>query len=690
MEVFIRDPHCVIEVGMNDYVSHLKQKTIEETQLPVESLVLEGMLLRDEELCCCTGLVDGSVLDLELKVDRAWLRKVWLKESVDLCGAPSELWTDEDFVYSVLMRDGDVSDVAHLTPLLANKAFVWRVVAQQPRHIEHVRGAAQDDASVIYRAIGSDRWQSSYFAHITKRLQHDRNIMNTVAAKARWSPAFFQQLPEALKECKDVVLSFVTHEPDCIQHASVALQHNSVVVIAAVRASPGLAYEYVPKELRSHEDVMSAVLERDAQLYTKIGRRLRYTFPSLTDAAIRSSRWRSAYFRYIPETMQCCSRIVLAAAAKAGWDVSFFQLIPEAARGMLDVVLQFVKKNPLCLQYASTAMQNHWEVVRTHIEATPSATGMAEVPLSLRCNTEVMSAVMFRDACCLRDDSSHRVRGRAQVVAAAMRSERWEPSLLPFIRNTEALKSVVAKDPSALHSVHALHNDTAFVVVLVSMNAQHLQHVSKTMKGDKKVVLAAMHSKTWDDAYLQHVAEPLLSCIDVMAGPIKRDASLLQHASDVIRSSRKIVMLAIESRTWKTSLLQCASDELRADRKLVWKALQKDATAVQYADPTLHDNKELMLQGMRVCPSVILPYASFRLRADEDFMFECVMERTSHLQYASVSLRSDTDFVKRLLVHKRDVLLYASKDITDDETFVEKCVAKYGSRLQLPRQPDEA
>ena len=348
--------------------------------------------------------------------------------------------------------------------------------------------------------------------------------------------------------------------------------------------------------------------------------------------------------------------------------MSFFKSLPEAARGMLEVVLQFVKENPACVEYASTAMQNHGEVVRAHVEATPSATGMADVPLSLRWNVGVMCAVMLRDACCLRDDSSHRVRGNAEVVSAAMRSRRWESSLLPYIHNIEALKAVVGKDPCTLRIAQALHNDTEFIVSLVAKNAKCIEHVPETVKGYRKVVLAAMRSKTWDDAYLKHVAEPLLSCIDVMAGPIKRDAGLLQHASDVMRSSRKLWILAIDSRTWKASLLQYASDELRADRKLVWKALQKDARAVRYADPSLCDNKELMLKGMRVCPSAILPYASSRLRADADFMFECAMEDTNHLQYASVSLRSDTDFVKRLLVHRREALSNA----------------KYGSYVKLP------
>ena len=94
MEVFIRDPDCVIEVGMNDYVSHLKQKVVQETGLAVQALLLEGVRLPEEELCCCTDLVDGSVLDLEIKLDVALLRKTWLASGVDVHRVPSQLWTD--------------------------------------------------------------------------------------------------------------------------------------------------------------------------------------------------------------------------------------------------------------------------------------------------------------------------------------------------------------------------------------------------------------------------------------------------------------------------------------------------------------------------------------------------------------------------------------------------------------------
>ena len=551
MEVFIRDPDCVIEVGANDSVSHLKQKVVQETGLAVQALLLEGVRLPEEELCCCTDLVDGSVLDLVVQVDMVLLRKTWLKRDVGLCRAPSQLWTDEDFVFTLLMRDGDVSSVVPLTPLFADKAFMRRVVARQPRHLEHLQGAARGDWDVIYTA--------SY-----------------------------------------------------------------------------------------------------------------------------SSRWSMAYFEHLPRTMQCDAFIVDHVARNSNWSVETFRLLPLSVRGRLRLVLKFVETSPSCLQYASTAMQNDWKVVLTHIKATPSATGMAEVPLSLRSDLRVMIPVMSRDACCLRDDSVRHLRGNVKVVYAAVRSRRWESSLMSLLENCEVLKIAVAKNPSTLQDVPALHNDTEFIMSLVSMNAKHLQHVPETVKGYRKVVLSAMRSTTWDDAYLQHVAEPLLSCIDVMAGPIKRNAGLLQQASDVIRSSRKLWILAIESRTWKTSLLQYAPNKLRADRKLVWFALQKDAAAVRYANPSLRDNKELMLKSMRVCPSVILPYVSSRLRADEDFMFECVMERTSHLQYASVSLRSDTDFMQRLLVYRRDVLLYASKAVLHDESFIEKCVAKYGSRIQLP------
>ena len=550
MEVFIRDPDCVIEVGMNDYVSHLKQKVVQETGLAVQALLLEGVRLPEEELCCCTDLVDGSVLDLEIFIDKASLRKHWLESDVDVCRAPSQLWTDEVFVYALLMRDGDVSAVVPLTPLFADVLFMRRVVAEQPRHLEHLQGAASHDRQVVSRAVCSARWDMSYFKHISPVMQCDSFIMETTARNSNWSEAIFR-------------------------------------------------------------------------------------------------------------------------------------LLPLSIRDTLRTVLQYVERRPSCLQYASTAMQNHWEVVLTHIKATPSATGMAEVPLSLWSDLRVMIPVVSRDARCLQGDSARHLRSNVQIADAAVQSSRWESSLALFLEG-EATKVAARKDVHSLRYLPELCSNTEYMLVQTSHTAESLQYASETLKGDKKVVLSAIRSKTWDDAYLQHVAEPLLSCIDVMAALIKKNAGLMQHASDVIRSSRKLWILAIDSRTWKASLLQYASDELRADRKLVWIALQKDARAVEYADPTLCDNKELMLKGMRVCPSVILRWASSRLRADEDFMFECVMDETSNLQYASVSLRSDTDFVKRLLVHRRDVLLYASKAITDNKKFIKTCVAKYGSRLKLP------
>ena len=136
------------------------------------------------------------------------------------------------------------------------------------------------------------------------------------------------------------------------------------------------------------------------------------------------------------------------------------------------------------------------------------------------------------------------------------------------------------------------------------------KHASKKLKGDKKVVLAAVNKNGF--AFL--------------------------YADSELKKERDIVMAAVKQ---NGSVLGWVDDsELRNDPEIVMESIKQDWHAFADADAKLKKDREFILEAVKNDPRV-LKYADEKLRNDWDFVMALVRENERAVDYVGLQLKDN-------------------------------------------------
>jgi hypothetical protein len=154
-----------------------------------------------------------------------------------------------------------------------------------------------------------------------------------------------------------------------------------------------------------------------------------------------------------------------------------------------------------------------------------------------------------------------------------------------------------------------------------------------------------------------------------MLDSIKKHGCNLQFVTKSMQDDKEVVLMAVSD---CSHALEFASNRLRADEEVVWEAVRTDGIGLCFASLSLRNNRRLVLVAVSSY-GLALQYASPLLCADKEVVNAAVLSDGGALEFAAVHLQDDIDivlsavsnsgralqFVSAPLLGNRDVLLAA-------------------------------
>ena len=107
-------------------------------------------------------------------------------------------------------------------------------------------------------------------------------------------------------------------------------------------------------------------------------------------------------------------------------------------------------------------------------------------------------------------------------------------------------------------------------------------------------------------------------------------------------------------------LLEYATDRLRRDKEVVLHAVKKEGSNIEYAAKTLKGDKEIAEIAIN-SNSPVLKYMSKELQNDKDFVLKAIKKNPKNYKFVSDTLKKDRDVVFTailfFLIHKNKMIL---------------------------------
>ena len=201
---------------------------------------------------------------------------------------------------------------------------------------------------------------------------------------------------------------------------------------------------------------------------------------------------------------------------------------------------------------------------------------------------------------------------------------------------------VIPLTPEKLHELKTGERRTD-ILFQVQQNGKQLKDVHPFWRGDREIVLAAVHHRLGGYA--------------------------LQLASRQLRDDPDIVWAAVHQHG---QLLKYASPRLRNDIDIVWEAVTKHPLALGYASAELRANRDFMLAVLEHHDKwafnfgQAVEYASSDLRDDQDYVLAAVKKNAHALQWASARLRDNYEIVLAAVQNDDSALSFASEQLRRD------------------------
>ena len=168
----------------------------------------------------------------------------------------------------------------------------------------------------------------------------------------------------AARDDRNIVVSAVAFDPDCLEDASDALQNDKEIVLLAVCHPTGdraSSLKWASSSLRNDRELVLAALANDDGGHTCL--------------------------EYVSQDLRSDKDLVLVAMRKGGW----LEFAP-AFKNDKDVVLEAVRSCGVSLQFASEACQNDKDIVLTAMQQ--NGYGLQFASEALRDDEEIVSAAV--------------------------------------------------------------------------------------------------------------------------------------------------------------------------------------------------------------------------------------------------------------------------------------------------------
>ena len=151
------------------------------------------------------------------------------------------------------------------------------------------------------------------------------------------------------------------------------------------------------------------------------------------------------------------------------------------------------------------------------------------------------------------------------------------------------------------------------------------------------------------DAF-QYASDKLKADREFVYDLVKDDGAVLEHAADALKDDTELVVRAIETGIagcyWygdiQRSPLQFASERLRKDEYVVYRAVCLNGFAIKHADPSLLDNRRIILRAVQD-DGRVLKCLDARWKRDRAIVIAAVTNSSEAFHHASDELQSDPE-----------------------------------------------
>lgn len=250
----------------------------------------------------------------------------------------------------------------------------------------------------------------------------------------------------------------------------------------------------------------------------------------------------------------------------------------------------------------------------------------------------------------------------------------WQQAVEDVCQNGMALKDLPIK----------FRSDREIVLLAVEKNGMALEYACEKLRFDPEIVQVAIaqnagasrwafKSQSWVDTW------HLVSTNGV-------DFAMLPLA---LRSDKEMVMAAVQQSGMR---LQYAGDSLKADKAIALLAIQHGCI-LQVIDPSLHDDKDVVLAVVQRHGEFVLPHLSKTMLNDKDISIAAIQCSGGYALYRMTkAMRRNKEVVLAAVKKNGAALMHASEELKSDKEVALLAVQQDAKALAYvgPKLKDDA
>lgn len=154
----------------------------------------------------------------------------------------------------------------------------------------------------------------------------------------------------------------------------------------------------------------------------------------------------------------------------------------------------------------------------------------------------------------------------------------------------------------------------------------------------------------------------------------------IQYVDPILMKDREIVMAAVNNHG---DALSFVNGPLLADKQVVETAVRSWVGSIQFAAPTVRDDKDFNLELIGKYGPKMYEYLSEKLKNDQDVGLTCLSQEGILLKYAGEKIKEDDKCVKAAVSQNGYALQYAAEDLQKNRDIVTAAVRNEGQSLRF-------
>lgn len=477
----------------------------------------------------CLQICDRAYLS-----DRDFMMRAVAVRGYVLAYADSEFRKDREFVMLALEHSSEALNFADET-LRNDKEVVSKALKTDGKALRYASEALQDDDSIVLDAVSRTGLSLEY---ASDRLKNNKKI---VMAAVKENGLALRYASDKLKSDKDVVSLAVAQASADIKYAGEALKNDddiaALLLANATGKDDGMPtqegdfYRYLSDQKKNDRPLAIAAVKLDKENFDFISDELK------KDPVLRNLAGQPK----LPDPLdhEPTDEEITHWIHAGAFNVNALAKFPPQILNNKRLILRYIKDiDPTAYKYASSDLKNDPEIVFEAVSRLGSC--LVYVP--------------------------HKFRGDKKVVLAAVKKT---PLAIEYAQDSmrddkEVIyTAITAGGPEILQwASEKLRQDIEFALIAVETAADNFRHTAQALRSDRDLVFSGIE-----------------------------DGFKLEYASKTLRGDKEVVLDAVQN---CGTALRFASDALRDDRDVVLAAMKNNKEAFKFASFRLQSDPEVL------------------------------------------------------------------------------------------------